>query len=98
MDINSHIDAITAACQRYGVKSLWVVGSVARGEASAHSDVDFLVALDDLHKLGVANRYFDLHDFLEQELQSHVDLIEESALSNPYFMTSINHDKKRIYG
>lgn len=98
MKVEDHIDAITAACRRFDVKDLWIVGSAARGDSHANSDIDFLVALNGLEQPGVADRYFDLHDFLEHELNSHVDLIEESALSNPYFAASIYRDKKRIYG
>lgn len=60
-----------------GVKSLGLFGSVARGEARADSDVDFLVAFD-----GPAtfDRYMDLKFFLEELLGRRVDLVTERGL------------------
>lgn len=42
--LNRHRDELT---REYGVKSLALFGSVARGEAEAGSDVDLLVEFDD---------------------------------------------------
>lgn len=60
-----------------GVRRLAVFGSVARGEDTARSDIDILVAFD-----GGAtfDRYFDLKFRLEDLLGRPVDLVSESAL------------------
>jgi predicted nucleotidyltransferase len=57
--------------QRFGVRSLALFGSRARGQAQADSDVDLLVEFD-----GPASsaRYFGLQFFLEDLLGSPVDL------------------------
>ena len=39
-------DEILAACREYGVTSIKLFGSVARGDAKDGSDVDFLVELE----------------------------------------------------
>ncbi len=36
-------DAIASACREFGARRIRVFGSVARGEESADSDIDFLV-------------------------------------------------------
>jgi uncharacterized protein len=41
--IQAHRDAILAIAARYGAYDVRVFGSVARGEATADSDVDFVV-------------------------------------------------------
>jgi predicted nucleotidyltransferase len=62
---------------RFGITSLAVFGSVARGEAGEDSDVDVLVEFD-----GPATfrRYTDLKFFLEQRLGRRVDLVTQRAL------------------
>ena len=63
--------------QRFGVRSLALFGSRARGQAQADSDVDVLVEFD-----GPASsaRYFGLQFFLEDLLGSPVDLVTRVAL------------------
>jgi len=43
LSIESIKDIIAPIAARYGVESIYVFGSYARGEASADSDIDFLV-------------------------------------------------------
>ncbi len=62
---------------RFGVKSLSVFGSVARGEAGSSSDVDILVEFE--RPVGYF-AYMDLKDYLEKLLQRHVDLATHGAL------------------
>ena len=61
----------------FGVKSLALFGSVARGEARPESDLDFLVEFD-----GPASfdRYMELKFFLEELLGCSVDLVTHKAL------------------
>lgn len=59
-----------------GVLRLWIFGSVARGEAQAGSDLDFLVRLDRL----AFDRYMDLKIFLEDLFQCRIDLVPEENL------------------
>ena len=63
--------------QRFGVRSLALFGSRARGQARADSDVDVLVEFD-----GPANsaRYFGLQFFLEDLVNHPVDLVTRRAL------------------
>jgi len=56
---------------RFGVKSLALFGSAARGEARIRSDVDLLVEFD--KPVGLFE-FIDLKLFLEQLLGRHVDL------------------------
>lgn len=69
--------AILAAAQKRGARSVRVFGSVARGEESEESDVDFLVTFepdrslfDQVHLIGD----------LERLLGRHVDVVAEGGL------------------
>ncbi|MEM6842416.1 MAG: nucleotidyltransferase domain-containing protein [Bacteroidota bacterium] len=98
MKIEEYIDRLDVGCKHYNVKHLYLVGSFASGENIDGSDIDFLVSFNDLTKDGISDRYFGFLEFLQKELNSKVDLIEESAIKNPFFRDSINRNKKLIYG
>lgn len=66
-----------AELDRFGVKSLAVFGSVARGEAGPASDVDILVEFNDTPGF---DQYMDLKFFLEDLLKRSVDLVTSAAL------------------
>ena len=59
----------------YGVKDLWLFGSVARGEESAR-DIDMLVSFSEPPTLV---RFMGLKFFLEDRLDAPVDLHTRSA-------------------
>ena len=63
--------------RRFGVKSLAVFGSVARGEARPDSDVDILVEFEGR---ATFDRYMGLKFFLEDLLGRRVDLVTRKAL------------------
>lgn len=55
--LRGHRDHIQAAATRHGVRNIRVFGSVARGAATADSDLDLLVDVDPGHG------YLDLTEF-----------------------------------
>ena len=63
--------------ERFGVHSLRLFGSWARGTATPSSDVDLLVTFDGP---ATARRFYGLQLFLEDLLQQPVDLVTEQAL------------------
>ena len=62
---------------RLGVASLSVFGSVARDEATTHSDVDILVEFTEAATLA---RYMDLKALLEEVFGRRVDLVTRKGL------------------
>ncbi len=60
----------------FGVRSLSLFGSCARGEETSSSDLDFLVELDDVTFKG----YMGLTLFLEDLFGCHVDLVFPEGL------------------
>ena len=70
-------DQILAIGRRYGVSSIRVFGSVARGDDTPASDLDFLVKLEPGRSL------FDLGGLqvdLEEALNCQVDVVTENGL------------------
>ena len=63
--------------KRFGVKSLAVFGSVARGEAGPESDVDILVEFESSPGF---DGYMALKFYLEDLLGRKVDLVMKNAL------------------
>lgn len=59
------------ALRRFGVKSLGLFGSVARGEATAASDLDFVVEFE----RNTFDAYMGLKEFLEGLFGCPVDLV-----------------------
>jgi len=60
----------------FGVRSLALFGSAARGEARADSDLDFLVEFDKK----TFDNYMGLKELLEELFGSPVDLVMRTAL------------------
>ncbi len=71
-------DEIAGICTRYGIAELAVFGSVARGAARPHSDVDLLYVLVPGRHLGFSIN--DLEDELAAAFGRPVDLVARSAL------------------
>jgi predicted nucleotidyltransferase len=63
--INQLAPQIKQIGQRYGITTIYIFGSVARGKAHSQSDVDFLVDLEDEASLfGIAGFGYDLEKLL----------------------------------
>jgi len=63
--------------KRYGITRLALFGSTARDCATDSSDVDILVSFDGT---ATSQRYFGVQFYLEDLLNSPVDLVTEKAL------------------
>lgn len=85
-------------CRRAGARRLDVFGSAARGDFDpATSDLDFLVAFDDLPPMQYADVYFALKESLESLFGRPVDLLTEANLENPYFRERVYAERKPVY-
>jgi predicted nucleotidyltransferase len=89
---------LESLCRRFGVRRLDVFGSAAAGELpSDESDVDLLVEFEPPVGPGYADRYFGLLEALEALLGRPVDLVVDSAITNPYFRESVTRSKVALY-
>lgn len=70
-------EEILRICAKYGARNVRIFGSVARGEADKHSDIDFLVEME------AGRSLFDLGGLqyeLEQMLGCPVDVVTERGI------------------
>lgn len=89
---------LIALCRRSGARRLDVFGSAARGDFdAATSDLDFLVAFDDLPPSQYADAFFELKESLESLFGRSVDLLTEASLENPYFRERVYAERKPVY-
>lgn len=78
--------------QEFGVESMRLFGSVARGDNRPDSDVDLFVEMPP--------RIFllcELKDYLETLLKSSVDLIRKHSNMSPGFLNQVNNDGITIF-
>jgi hypothetical protein len=75
--LEDHRDEIRALARRYGVTSVRVFGSMARGEATPESDVDLLVDVPEgVSGFQLGAMLMDLQDLLGRR----VELVTERSL------------------
>lgn len=97
-ELTDRHDAIVELCRRFRVTSLAVFGSASRGEFDpSRSDVDFLIELSPPDGISRFDAYFGLKESLEQLLGRPVDLVDPSALDNPYFAKSVELTRRVLY-
>ncbi len=77
--------------KEYGVKSITLFGSTARGDNHGDSDVDILVEMPPKIVL-----LFELKNYLEKILNTSVDLIRKHSHMSHNFLNQISHDSIQI--
>jgi predicted nucleotidyltransferase len=80
------------------VKTLYAFGSILTDRFSNNSDVDLIVAFNDMPVENYVDNYFDFKFSLQDIFDRSIDLLEEQAIKNPYFRQHIDHNKQLIYG
>jgi uncharacterized protein len=75
--------------QKYYVDKIGYFGSFSRNEQTKDSDIDILVSL----KQPLGWEFFDLQEFLENELELKVDLVSDKALKEQLKQIILNSVK-----
>ena len=97
-DVADRADDLELLCVRYNVLRLDLFGSAATGEHHpGKSDLDFVVEFREMPDGGYAHAYFGLLEALETLFGSSVDLLEDSAIINPYFRESVEESRIPLY-
>jgi uncharacterized protein len=101
-EIGLHREELRALCRRSHVRRLDLFGSAARGDFDPeHSDFDSLVELDRGHPAALLfDTYFGFKEALEalEALVGRpVDLVEPSAVRNPYLKASIEASRELVF-
>jgi uncharacterized protein len=92
-----HQQELIALCKTYRIKTLYAFGSACTAEFGVSSDIDFLIAFQDLPLEDYADYYFALREQLQNLFGRHIDLVTENSLENPYFIASIDKTKVLLY-
>ncbi|MDE5553594.1 MAG: nucleotidyltransferase family protein [Muribaculaceae bacterium] len=97
MEYRQHcIDVLTKASHKlrteYGVKSLRLFGSVARGEDNDHSDVDLFVEMPPK-----ALKIVALKNYLQDILGRAVDVVRSRPSLNTFLLNEIDRDGITIF-
>ncbi len=79
--------------ESYGIKSMSLFGSYARGEADDDSDVDLLIDKGDLKGL---IQYFSFVHELEDSLNCHVDVVT-TGIKDKDFLNRITGEEILLY-
>lgn len=97
--IRQHDAAIADACRHYQVRRLEVFGSAARGVDfdMANSDADFIVEFLPRSDGPSLKDFFELQANLSHILGRPVDLVEASAIRNPYIRADIDKTRESVY-
>ncbi len=97
--IEENYELLKRLCKQYRVKRFEVFGSALTGEGfdPENSDLDFLVEFLPLQPGEHADAYFGLLEALQDLFRRSIDLVESKAIRNPYFLESINQNRKEIY-
>jgi predicted nucleotidyltransferase len=89
--------AVIRACERFGVKRLYVFGSSLREDYQPDdSDIDLRVEFGPDESYALVDAYFGLLDEL-RALLGKVDLVMIGAVKNPYIARAIDREKRLLY-
>ncbi len=96
--LHNHSNEINSLCEIHKVKSLYAFGSVLTEDFNENSDIDLIVDFHPLNVLEYGDNYFELKFSLESILNRPIDLLEEKAIKNPYFIRNVINKRQLIYG
>jgi predicted nucleotidyltransferase len=94
---------VTPVAEKYKLKSIWVFGSYARGEATDISDVDLLIDYSGSSLSGIFS-WVQICDDLQDTIQKKIDLVSVNSLKEtrtqkktPNLAANIERDKVIIF-
>ena len=91
-------ERLVALCQKHRVRRLDVFGSAARDDFDDRSsDIDLLVEFEEMPFHDRGDAYLGLLTEAEALLGRHVDLVEVSAVRNPYLRQGIEASRHLLY-
>ncbi len=97
--IESRLPQVRELCRRYNVARLELFGSVTTNEWDPQqSDVDVLVTFSaPVAPMSVWDQYMGLLLDLQTLYGRKVDLVEECAMKNRYFIKRVNETRRPVY-
>lgn len=91
-------EELEGLCRRYHVRRLELFGSAASGKLDSDtSDLDFLVTFEELEPAIYADAYLEFYESLAALFDRRIDLVSATAITNPYFLESIQRNRQTLY-
>jgi predicted nucleotidyltransferase len=90
------LDQITAFCKKWRVNEFSLFGSVLRDDFRSDSDVDVLVELEPSAPWSLFE-WVDMIQELKQIFHRNVDLVEKTAIQNPFRRQAILGSRRVVY-
>ncbi|MBD5129657.1 MAG: nucleotidyltransferase [Ruminococcaceae bacterium] len=92
-------ERVRPVAEKYGLKSVYLFGSYARGDADDDSDVDLLVDAENVHGF----RFFGMYDEFCTALEKQVDMVtlrtleqERGTSYGKRFVQAVELDRRRL--
>lgn len=95
--VADRLEEVRRLCAAYGVERLYLFGSALSDDFAADSDLDFLVELPRAHYRIYGRNYWGLWRGLQDMFGRKVDLVDQSAVDNPFFSEELEETKHLIY-
>jgi uncharacterized protein len=89
------LHAHAAELRQAGIRHVALFGSLARGEATAASDIDLVVELDPAERIGLI-RLAGLERRLTELLRRPVDILPE-PIEQPRIRANVDRDRQRVF-
>ncbi len=98
LNLSLHLERLVRLCNQCNVKRLDIFGSATTTDFDpASSDLDFLVAFEEMRPSAYAEAYFGLREGLVEIFQRPVDLVTDASLRNPHFVQRIETEIFNLY-
>lgn len=96
--IDDNIHRLFALCKKYKVRKLYLFGSILTSKFNENSDIDILVNFNsEIDHNTYADNFLDFYHALKSLFNRDIDLVDETAIKNPYFKEELEETKHLIY-
>lgn len=95
--LKNSLPVLETLCKKHKVQRLYAVGSVLTKRFKPASDIDFLVAFEEMPVLDFGDNFFSLSHELEGLFKRRVDLIVEKDLKNPVLIQELQKTRHLVY-
>ena len=96
-EIEHHKAEIHKLCLAHKVRSLYVLDSILTDKFNNEGDIDLIVDFNDMVVEDYADNYFDFKFSLQEIFEQPIILLEDKAITNPYFRETINQRKQLLF-
>ncbi|HEU4885978.1 MAG TPA: nucleotidyltransferase family protein [Longimicrobium sp.] len=89
-------EQIAAFCRKWQICEFTLFGSVLRDDFRENSDVDVMVEFDPSSRHTLFE-FFDMQEELKRMFGRPVDLVQKSAVTNPFVRHHIRHNRQVVF-